>query len=237
VLGVMSVVTLTVTVLEAALRVRRLRDRGCKVRPLHHDVELPGRYPPRTIAVLGDSAAAGHGLPDPECSLARRVGRRLTDGDGRATAVRCVALDGATTAEVLRTQVGAAVDAEVVLIGVGANDAVRPRQSIAEAADTLRSLLLEVRSRTVDGGRVVVLSCPDLSVAPGLPLVLRPAVGRRCRALATAQQQVAADLGVAVVRADRAALGPEMFGPDGFHPGPLGHDRLAADVLDRLRSP
>jgi lysophospholipase L1-like esterase len=213
-----------------------MRQEGAKVRPLHHDVDLPGRFPPRRLVVLGDSAAAGHGLPGSEDALARRVGRGLVAADGRATAVRCVAVDGATTAEVLATQLEAATGADVVIIGVGVNDAVRPGRSTEETATALRALLIGVLARVPTEARVVLLSCPDLSVAPGLPRLLQTVVGQRCRTLAAAQERVAADLAVPVVRAGRAVLSVEMFGTDGFHPGTRGHERLAADVLARLAS-
>jgi lysophospholipase L1-like esterase len=218
----------------ALVRIRRLREQGAKVRPLQHDVGLPGRFPPRRLVVLGDSAAAGHGLPDAEAALARRVGRGLAAIDGRQTTVSSVAVDGATTAEVLEAQVEATTDAHVVLIGVGVNDAIRPGRSIAPAASALGAVLRATRRRAADDAAILVLSCPDLSLAPGLPWLLRPVVGRRCRALAVAQERVATDLGVAVVRADRSVLSPELFGPDGFHPGPLGHERLSGEVLRRL---
>lgn len=220
----------------AAVRIQRLRTQGAKVRPLSHDVGLPGRFPPRRLVVLGDSAAAGHGLTDPEASLARRVGRGLVAADGRQTCVSCVAVDGATTAEVMATQVGTTTDAEVVLIGVGVNDAIRPLRSIAAAASALEAVLRSTRRRAADDATVVVLSCPDLSLAPGMPWLLRPIVGRRCRTLAVAQERVAVDLGVAVVRAGRDVLSPDLFGPDGFHPGALGHERLSAQVLERVRA-
>ncbi len=221
---------------QAAVRIHRLRGQGAKVRALEHDVDLPGRSPPRRLVVVGDSAAAGHGLPAADASLARLVGRGLVAADGRATTVRCVAVDGATTAEVLTTQLAAASDAEVVLIGIGVNDAVRPARSIPAAATVLDELVRGVRARAAGDARIVLLSCPDLSVAPGLPWLLRPAVGRRCRALASAQERVAADLGVAVVRADRTVLSDDLFGPDGFHPGPVGHELLAQQVLQRLEA-
>jgi lysophospholipase L1-like esterase len=196
-----------------------------------HDVDLPGRSPPRRLVVLGDSAAAGHGLPGPDVSLARRVGRGLVAADGRATAVRCVAVDGATTVELLATQLEAAADAEVVVIGVGVNDALCPGRRILDAATALGEVLRGVQNRAAADASIVLLSCPDLSVAPGLPWVLRGVVGHRCRALAVAQARVATELGVPVVRAERTMLSRELFGPDGFHPGALGHERLAAEIL------
>lgn len=215
-------------------RIRRMRATATTVRPLDHDVDLPGAAPPRRLVVLGDSAAAGHGLHDADEALARRVGRGLVARDGRATTVRCVAVDGATTAGVLATQLDAACGAEVVIVGVGVNDATRPSRRVTTAAAQLGALLVAVQARKAPGGRVVLLSCPDLSVAPGLPTVLRPVMGVRCRALATAQASVAGHLGVEVITVPRSVLSAEVFGPDGFHPGVVGHARLADDVVERL---
>jgi lysophospholipase L1-like esterase len=219
---------------DAIRRVQRLRAHRAEVTPLHHDLDLPGRFPPRWLVVLGDSAAAGYDLPDAEAAIARLVGRGLVAADGRATAVRSVAVDGARTADVLATQVAAAADAEVVLVGVGVNDALRPGISHAEVASLTSQVLEAVRARAADGADIVLLTCPDLSVAPGLPLLLRPLVGARCRAVAEAQTAVAALHGVPAIGVPKAVLPPEIFGRDGFHPGPVGHALLAERVLELL---
>jgi hypothetical protein len=39
---------------------------------------------------------------------------------------------------------------------------------------------------------------------------------------------------VPLVPVDRALLRPEVFGPDGFHPGTIGQELLAAEVLRRV---
>lgn len=217
----------------ALRRVRQLRDAGAEVAPLDHRLELTGAGPARRLVVLGDSAAAGHGLPGPEAGLARRIGRALHVQDGRATQVASAARDGATTADVLTEQLAAARGADLVVVGVGVNDAVRGRRAAVAAAE-LRQVLTTVAA---DAEAVVLLSCPDLSVAPALPAVLRPLVGVRCRAVARAQQRVARELQIPVVAVGRAELVPEVFGPDGFHPGVVGHERLAGEVLLRLGVP
>lgn len=220
--------------LHAAWGIRRMRRRAAHVAALEHTIDLPGRFPPRVLVMLGDSAAAGHGLSGPDVAVPRLVGRGLVDRDGRATAVRSVALDGATTAEVLTTQVGAARGAEVVLIGVGANDALNARHTRGEIVDTTHRLLAAVAEVASPGARVILHNSPDLSAAPGLPSVLRPIVGWRCRRVAQLQAAVAALHGVPVVDMPREKLPPEVFGADGFHPGPEGHARLAARVLRLL---
>jgi lysophospholipase L1-like esterase len=215
----------------AVTTVRRLRREGSRVAALTHDIDLPGRFPPRWLVVLGDSAAAGHGLPGPEDALPRLIGRGLVAADGRATAVRSAAEDGAWTACVLQKQVDAIAGADVVVIGVGVNDAVRPNHRVDEVAGATRALLERVLALTSPTATVVLLTCPDLSAAPGLPVLLRPALGWRCRAIAAAQAEVAAEFGVRVVGAGRGDVTPAMFGTDGFHPGPAANRAVAERVV------
>jgi lysophospholipase L1-like esterase len=220
--------------LHAAWGVRRMRARAALVAALDHTVDLPGDTPPRSLVMLGDSAAAGHGLDGADEAVPRRVARALVELDGRATTVRSVAVDGATTEDVLQTQVEAARGADVVLLGVGANDAFRVVRSYSEIADTTHRVLIAIREVAAPEARIVFHTCPDLSMAPGLPTVLRPAVGRRCRRVAEAQHAVAAIHGVAVADLPRDRLSPEVFGTDRFHPGALGHARLTERVVTIL---
>ncbi len=231
-----SVLVSATVALHATYRVQRLRSRGAEVTPLVHHLDLPGRFPPRWLVVVGDSAAAGHGLHDAEEAIARRIGRGLHEVDGRATAVRSAAVDGATTADVLERQIEAAQDAEVVIVGVGVNDALRATRTRAEVAGTTARLLRALEVRAAEGADIILVTCPDLSVAPGLPPVLRPIVGRRCRTIARAQEEVARSFRVVTLDLERDRLPPEVFGPDGFHPGAVGHARLATRIVELLRA-
>ena len=210
-----------------------MRAQGREVPPLDHDTVLPGMDPVRRLAVIGDSAAAGHGLADADAAYARVVGRELVRRDGRRTAIANVAVDGATIAEVIDHQLEAVRDAEVIIVGVGVNDAIRRRRP-SYIEDGMRALLQGVRDRAAVGADVIVITAPDLSVAPGLPKVLCPPLGVLCRAAARVQERVAQEFGASVIALPREALPPEVFGQDGFHPGEIGHARLAGGVLRRL---
>ncbi|MEX0836194.1 MAG: GDSL-type esterase/lipase family protein [Nitriliruptor sp.] len=224
-----AVTGLVVLAQRTAAQVRSLREAGARVPPLDHEVVLPGRGAPCDLAVLGDSAAAGHGLPHADLGLARQVARRLSAATGRPVHVTSVAVDGATTDDVIDRQVPTLPpDAEVVVVGVGVNDAVRGR-SLATVHSSTGRLLTAVRDRA-PGATVVLLTCPDLSRAPGLPSVLGPVLGVSCRRVARAQRRAAAELGIAVVGAD-GGLPASAFGRDGFHPGPEGVAILADRVV------
>jgi lysophospholipase L1-like esterase len=220
-----------------AATIRRMRQAAAGADALVHELELDGRGPTTRVTVLGDSAAAGHGIGSADDALPRLLGRALA-ADGQAVSVRCLAEDGATTEEVADRQVPRFAPVEegdgcdVVVIGVGVNDALRRHPVSLVRHDTRR--LLEAVTRACPCGTTVLVTCPDLGVAPGLPAPVRGAVGWRCRSVAAAQQEVADELGVPAVALDRELLRPEHFGADGFHPGPVGLEQLARLVVDRL---
>jgi lysophospholipase L1-like esterase len=208
-----------------------MRQAAASTEMLDHDLDLPGRRPARRLTVVGDSAAAGHGIVSPDDALPRRLGRALA-ADGTAVTVRCLAVGGATAHDVLEQQVPALAPSDVVVIGVGVNDALRRHPAAMVRRDT-RGLLEAVAEVSPLAVRILV-TCPDLGVAPGLPAAVRGVVGWRCRTVATAQCEVADDLGVAAVRLDRGVLQPELFGADGFHPGAEGIRELVELVVTHL---
>lgn len=219
--------------LRAAVRVRQMRAQGREVPPLDHDTVLPGREPVRRLTVIGDSAAAGHGLADPDAAYTRIVGRELVRRDGRRTVIANVAVDGATVEHVIAHQLETVRDAELVIVGVGVNDAIRRRRP-SSIEEGMRTLLQGIHDRAAPDAEVIVATAPDLSVAPGLPKLLCPPLGVLCRATARVQARVADEFGVSVITLPREALPPEVFGEDGFHPGWIGHARFAQQVLERL---
>lgn len=226
-------VTSAVVPLVTLRRVREMREEARRIPPLDLDLAIDGGDPALRVVVIGDSSSAGFRLDDAEQSAARRVARALHLRDGRAVRLRCAARNGATTADVLADQVEDVVDADIVLIGVGANDA-KDRIPVESAESSLRDLIARVRELAAPDVRIVLVGVPDLSVAPGLPWLARTLVRPNVRRIARMQQRVAADLGVPLVPVPREELTPDIFAADGFHPGPLGHERISARVLVHL---
>jgi lysophospholipase L1-like esterase len=187
----------------------------------------------RTVVTLGDSSSAGFRLTDPEQSASRRVARALHLRDGRATRLRSVARNGATTADVLAEQVQALAGADIVLVGVGANDA-KDRVPIDEVEAALRALIVRIRDLAAPDVRIVLVGCPDLSVAPGLPRLVRLGMRPLVRRVVRVQQRVADEEGIVVVPLPRDQLTRDVFADDGFHPGALGHERVAGRILAQL---
>ncbi len=217
----------------AALTVRTMKERGREVPALDLDLQLQGRQPLRRVAVLGDSSAAGHGLADPDEAVGRRVCRALAEQDGRATHLRALAVDGADIRCVIDHQLEAARGAEVVLLGVCANDAIR-RHTPVRVARELTELFDAIRDVAAPEVTIVLVTAPDLSVAPALPQILRGPLGWWCRTTARVQAAIAEQHDVLTVALPRSVLDPTVFGDDGFHPGAIGHERTAAAIVERL---
>jgi lysophospholipase L1-like esterase len=218
--------------LRVASRVVALRRAGRAPGRLDHQHVLPGDEPVLHLVVLGDSAAAGHGLPDAAQALPRQFAARLVRRTGRAVKVEAHARSGADTEEVAERQAPLIDRAEVVVIGVGVNDALAPGRRIRQVRDDTARMLAAVRAHAPDAD-VVLLTCPDLGAAPGLPRALAPAVRWRCRTVAAAQMHAAAEAGARVV-ATSGPLPAEVFGDDGFHPGPAAVERWAERAVVSL---
>lgn len=196
---------------------------------------FPGR--PLSVAILGDSFAAGYGATRPRetvgVMLATALSRRLR----RRVQLHRPAFVGALSSD-LPHQVDAALQhtPDVAVIYIGGNDVTRfsPLRSAA------RHLGEAVRRLRAAGCHVIVGTCPDLGVLPPLRPPLRWLATLRSHRLAAAQTAaVVAAGGHPIALAD--LLNPffradpvRMFGVDRFHPSPDGYARAAAVTLPPL---
>jgi lysophospholipase L1-like esterase len=190
--------------------------------------------PPITVALLGDSSAAGYGLEVAAETPGALLAQGVADWSGRTVRLRDLAVVGALSSD-LHIQVDRALahHADVAVILIGANDVthlVRPSASSA--------FLVEAVERLLDNDvAVLVGTVPDLgSIKPILPPL---------RHLARAwSRRIAAEQTIRTVRAGGRTvsladiLGPEfvanrdfLFGPDKFHPSAAGYAALAEVLL------
>jgi lysophospholipase L1-like esterase len=185
--------------------------------------------------VLGDSLAFGTGAARPQDTLGARLTRRLTDA-GSDVELHVVAVPGATSLD-LAAQVrrAAAVDADLALLVVGANDLTR-RVPPARAATALGAAVRELRAR---GTEVLVVPTPDLSSVAWVPPAFHAVVAGICDQL-RARQTTAAETAGAVVApvapevAARFAGDPSLFSADRFHPSSAGYALVADALAPRL---
>jgi lysophospholipase L1-like esterase len=190
--------------------------------------------PTITVALLGDSSAAGYGMTDAESTPGAVLARGVSDRTGRRVEFHDLSIVGAISAELDRqVDQAVALGAQVAVILIGANDVVhmvRPRYASWHLARAVARLL--------EGGvPVLVGTCPDLgTIKPILP-PLRQVVRWWSR-------RIAAEQTVWVVRSGgrtislASILGPEFtahrdffFGPDRFHPSAAGYEALAQVLL------
>lgn len=187
---------------------------------------------PIKLAVVGDSTAAGYGVPSPAATTGAQLASRLAQAVGCPVELRCVAKVGAKSAD-LAPQVSAALASspDIALILVGGND-VTHRVRPATAA---RYLTIAVRRFVDQGVQVVVGTCPDLGVIGPIQPPLRWIASRWSRDLAAAQTigTVAAGgrtVSLGDLLAHDFATQPALFSYDRFHPSTVGYGH-AVEVL------
>lgn len=204
--------------------------------PPRADGRYGSRHPgqPLTLAVLGDSVAAGYGTGKPRQTpgalLATGISRRL----GRPVRLHVLAVVGATSRR-LRPQLQEALELapDLAVIVVGSNDITHgtPRDT------AVRQLVEVVRRLRSAGTQVVVGTCPDLGTIRPLRSPLRQLARYRSRRLAAAQTVAVVEAGGWTVSLG-GLLGPRftaephrMFGRDGFHPSADGYAAAIAVLL------
>ena len=194
---------------------------------------VPSRRRPVTLAMLGDSTAAGYGTHHDFETPAARIALGISEAARRPVHVTNVAVVGAESSE-LPPQV-AALDArhfDIAIVMIGANDAtsrVPPAVAVGHLADAVRAL------REL-GAEVVVGTCPDLGTIRPLAQPLRAFARRLSRRLARAQTVAAVEAGARSVSLGDL-LGPmfmvdrTLFAEDRFHPSAAGYAEAASAVL------
>lgn len=188
---------------------------------------------PITLAMIGDSSAAGYGTSRPgetpgvllACGLAELAQRpvRLVD----------VSRVGARSMD-LAPQVDTALlsGPHVAAVLIGVNDVkawVPPSQSV-------RQLGVAVRRLRAAHCEVVVGTCPDLGVVRPIVPPLRQVARSWSHRLAAAQTIVAVEAGGRTVSmgsllTEAFRTNPSLWGPDNFHPSVTGYAAAAAALL------
>jgi lysophospholipase L1-like esterase len=185
--------------------------------------------------VLGDSLAFGTGAARPQDTLGARLTRTLTDA-GSDVELHVLAVPGATSLDLAgQVQRPAAVDADLALLVVGANDLTR-QVPPARAATALGTAVRELRAR---GTEVLVVPTPDLSSVAWVPPAFRAVVAGLCDQLRARQTAAAETAGGVVVPVApeltaRFAGDPSLFSADRFHPSSAGYALVADALAPRL---
>src|SRR6266487_1124437 len=187
-----------------------------------------------TVAVLGDSSAAGYGADVARNTPGALLAAGLAEQLRRPVRVHCFAVVGAES-RALEPQVERALEVapDVAVILVGGND-VTHRQPVPEAVG---HLVTAVRALCEAGAEVVVGTCPDLGTIHPIQPPLRWMARRWSRQMAAAQTIAVVEAGGRTVSLGDL-LGPtfaaepdRMFSWDRFHPSGDGYAMAAAALL------
>ena len=185
------------------------------------------------VVAFGDSVTAGYAVAHHRESVAGALAARLANRYAAQVSWAVCAQSGAT-ADVALGLVDPAVlaDADLIFVSIGVNDA-KNGHSTARYRRELGALLDAVLA-AAPRAAVCLLGIPPLEFFPALPRPLADIMGWRGRVFdGIAAKEVAARDRMFRIQAD-AALGPEMFAEDGFHPSETLHAAFAAAVLVEL---
>jgi lysophospholipase L1-like esterase len=192
---------------------------------------------PITLAVLGDSSAAGYGADVPRKTPGALLAAGLAEQLRRPVTVYCFAVVGAES-RTLEPQVERALEIrpDIAVILVGGND-VTHRRPVDEA---IHHLVTAVHALREVGAEVVVGTCPDLGTIQPIQQPLRWMARRWSRQMAAAQTIAVVEAGGRTVSLGDL-LGPaftaepdRMFSWDRFHPSGDGYTVAAAAMLPTL---
>lgn len=198
-------------------------------RQTEHDASFRignGSGEPLRLAALGDSTLTGPGVEDPDDIWIRSVARQLADKTGRPVELLSLGVGGATSADVARNQLPAALDfgPHLVVLSVGANDVIRgmPMRRLASNLDLIVSGLRQA------GSQVIMSGVGNLGTIPRLAPPLRQMAARLGKRADRVHQRVAERHGAIKAEQWRWASGQfqtrsDVWSADRFHPNAAGH--------------
>lgn len=192
---------------------------------------------PLSLAVLGDSSAAGLGVESPSETPPALLASGVAHASGRPVSVTTFAAIGAMSRD-LAAQVdrALAVQPELAVVMIGANDVTHK----VRVPDAVRDLAAAVTRLRRHGCHVVVVTCPDLGTIEPIAPPLRWVARRWSRQLAAVQTIAVVEAGGRTVSLgdllgpEFAARPSEMFSPDRFHPSASGYASAAGAILPSL---
>lgn len=192
---------------------------------------------PLRVAALGDSTLTGPGVRSPDEIWARVALARLAEVTGRRVELRSVGVGGATSADVVHSQLEDAVrfSPRLALVSVGANDVIRgiPLKRLERNLDRI------VEGLQAAGATVILSGVGDLGTIPRLAPPLRHMASRLGRRADHVHARVAERHGALKAEqwgwaAHQFRTRRDVWSPDRFHPNPAGHQIWAETCWDVL---
>ena len=186
---------------------------------------------PIVYVALGDSTGSGVGAR--EGGYVLRLFNRLVKRRPESR-LSNLCVSGATTADLLRSQLqrGVALNPDLVTVGIGIND-IGHGLTLEQFSKNYEEILSTLREKT--RAQIVVSNIPDVSSAPRIPGSLRNEYQQRIQRFSQRLEEIAARHGVTVfdvytITHAELASHPEYFSADGFHPSDEGYELWATEM-------
>ncbi|WP_067570800.1 SGNH/GDSL hydrolase family protein [Nocardia acidivorans] len=186
------------------------------------------------LTALGDSFVEGRGDPAASGGYRGWVPRLGGQLGLRPAAIRNFGTHGATTADVVRTQLPRTPRSEVYGVVVGVNDLVSAfdPKAFQDNLDALFGTLC------AGGAMVFTADYPDIPARLPIPEKFRGLLRERFEFANTVLARIAAEHGALLL--DLASRPewerPGVWTEDGLHPSPLGHRLFAAAAAELISS-
>lgn len=193
---------------------------------------------PVVYSALGDSTGVGTGAKEGGGYVLRLFTRIKNDRPQSRLNNFCVS--GATTEDVLRSQLPNAINSRptLVTLGIGIND-IGHGMPIETFARNYEAIIKRLKEATT--ARIVVTNVPDISFAPVIFASERDATRRkvqlfneRIRAIAERYKVVIVD--VYTETHNTIPAHPEFFSEDGFHPSDAGYEYWAKAMWPTIQA-
>ena len=186
---------------------------------------------PIVYVALGDSTGSGVGAR--EGGYVLRLFNRLVKRRPESR-LSNLCVSGATTADLLRSQLqrGVALNPDLVTVGIGIND-IGHGLTLEQFSKNYEEILSTLREKT--RAQIVVTNLPDISSAPRIPGPMRNEYQQQIRRFSQRLEEIAARHSVTVfdiytITHDQLSSHPEYFSADGFHPSDEGYELWATEM-------
>jgi lysophospholipase L1-like esterase len=179
-----------------------------------------------SLLFVGDSSVAGVGAAHHEEALAGQFSAALAGHTDRPVTWRVLARSGDTVRGItgLVTARAETLDADLIVLSAGTNDALRLRRPAAWRAD-VSALVDALRARLGRPVPVLLVGLPPVHRFGSLPRLIRWSIGGYTMLLDRQLARLCAE----VPGLSHLAIGPlptdtaQFFARDRFHPSPLGY--------------
>ena len=188
---------------------------------------------PLNVIGLGDSTIAGVGVSDAMQGLVAHLARGLYRRTSRGVVWSSFGQRGARTSDVVSNYLPAALEqttpADVILVSVGANDAIRLTSTgvVTREMSTLLTTLQEHHP----GAVILVSSLPAFHLFTDIPHPLRWVMSGHAKTLEHKLRPLVESLPRALMSPPPPRYPAGFFASDGFHPSAEGYQRWAEFAL------